>query len=84
MNRSNVRQVLDCAGPLALSDPARARESGRGLPQSKTLSRDATVRDEFIVPRHAKKLTAVRGQKAMKVISPPPSAHAPAETPSGH
>src|SRR5207245_2314960 len=32
MNRSNGRQVLDCASPLALSRPVRARKSGRGLP----------------------------------------------------
>jgi len=36
MNRPKARQVLDCASPLALWG---ARESGRGLPHSKTLSR---------------------------------------------
>ena len=36
---SNGRQVLDCASPLALSNCGQPIKSGRGLPQSKTLSR---------------------------------------------
>src|SRR6266516_4184932 len=36
MNRSNVRQVLDCASPLALSHPARARKSGEGAARKRT------------------------------------------------
>ena len=39
MNRPSHREILDCASPLALSHPARGRNSGRGLPQSKTLAR---------------------------------------------
>ena len=39
MNRPFCRKVLDCASPLALFDDPRASESGRGLPQSKTLTR---------------------------------------------
>jgi len=42
MNRPKGRQVLDCASPLALFDLVWARKSGRGLPQSKTLSRRRT------------------------------------------
>jgi xylan 1,4-beta-xylosidase len=42
---SDVRQVLDCASPLALSANTDASESGRGLPQSKTLARG--LRDDF-------------------------------------
>ena len=34
---------------------ARARTRGRGLPESKTLSRRATIRGEFMVPVHATK-----------------------------
>ncbi len=37
MNRPNRRQVLDCASPLALSESVSPTQSGRGLPQSKTL-----------------------------------------------
>ena len=44
----NGRQVLECAGPPALSEGSPRAESGRGLPQSKTLSRVA--RDEFDSP----------------------------------
>ncbi len=40
-----VRQVLECASPLALWDDSGRTESGRGLPQSKTLAREA--RDDF-------------------------------------
>src|ERR1041384_1955258 len=40
MGAQNVRQVLECASPLALSD---AIQSGRGLPQSKTLARGSTI-----------------------------------------
>jgi len=43
MNRRKSRQVLDCASPLALLRLARTRESGRRLPQSKTLLRRAVV-----------------------------------------
>src|SRR5437762_1034501 len=34
--------------PLALSHPVQARKSGRGLPQSKTLSRCATAGGDFM------------------------------------
>src|ERR1051326_8599376 len=40
MGAWTVRQVLECASPLALSD---AIQSGRGLPQSKTLARGSTI-----------------------------------------
>ena len=75
MNRSNGRQALDCANPLAVSDPSRARKSGRGLPQSKTLSRRPTVRGEFMVPMHAPLVTS-------GPVWDRAWAHAPAETPS--
>jgi hypothetical protein len=39
MNRPFCREVLECASPLALFDDLGASESGRGLPQSKTLTR---------------------------------------------
>ena len=39
MNHSMIRQVLDCACPLALWNVSGATQSGRGLPQSKTLAR---------------------------------------------
>ena len=39
MNRSTIRQVLECASPLALCVIVLAGKSGRGLPQSKTLAR---------------------------------------------
>ena len=42
MNHPRLRKVLDCASPLALSDSPRHIKGGRGLPQSKTLSRRAT------------------------------------------
>src|SRR6266545_2882921 len=42
VSRPNDRQVLDCASPLALFDLVRGHKSGRGLPQSKTLSRRRT------------------------------------------
>src|SRR6266511_1679052 len=42
VNRAKSRQVLDCARPLALFDLVCGRKSGRGLPQSKTLSRQRT------------------------------------------
>ena len=45
---SNTRQVLECASPLALSDDSRRAESGRELPQSKTLARES--RDNFDSP----------------------------------
>jgi len=38
------RQVMECASPLALSDPVRGRQSGRGLPQSKTQARQRPPR----------------------------------------
>ncbi len=34
-----IREVLDCASPLALFDGPNSSESGRGLPQSTTLAR---------------------------------------------
>src|SRR6266545_5015487 len=37
-----IRQVLDCASPLALFDRVSGRKSGRGLPQSMMLSRRRT------------------------------------------
>jgi hypothetical protein len=38
---TKIREVLDCASPLALlASQASRRKSGRGLPQSKTLSRE--------------------------------------------
>jgi hypothetical protein len=40
---------------MALSHPVNAGKSGRGLPQSKTLSRHATARGEFKAPKRAKK-----------------------------
>jgi hypothetical protein len=39
MNLTKVRQVLDCASPLALSEVVEAFPSGRGLSHSKTLPR---------------------------------------------
>jgi xylan 1,4-beta-xylosidase len=45
---SNDRQVLECASPLALSANLDTSESGRGLPQSKTLSRGSC--DHFDAP----------------------------------
>src|SRR6266540_2694825 len=42
MNRPKVRQVLECASPLALFLLVWVRKSGRGLPQSRTLSRRRT------------------------------------------
>jgi xylan 1,4-beta-xylosidase len=44
----NIRQILECASPLALSDDSRRAESGRGLPHSKTLARES--RDDFNSP----------------------------------
>ena len=44
----NFRQVLECASPLALSSRTEPFESGRGLPQSKTLPRP--MRDDFDSP----------------------------------
>ena len=44
MNQPAQREVLECASPLALSDLVRARKSGRGLPQSKTLARQRPPR----------------------------------------
>jgi hypothetical protein len=46
MNRPRVRQVLDCASPLALWPIPAPSESGRGLPQSKTLSREPQIRPD--------------------------------------
>jgi len=37
MNRPKGREVLDCASLLALFGGPATLESGRGLPQSKTL-----------------------------------------------
>ncbi len=42
---SSLRQVLECASPLALSGVAMREQSGRGLPQSKTLTRSS--HDDF-------------------------------------
>jgi hypothetical protein len=42
VNHSRCREVLECASPLALSmgiEPPVRIQSGRGLPQSRTLSR---------------------------------------------
>ena len=55
MNRPKGRQVLDCASPLALFDLVWGRKSGRGLPQSKTLSRPTHLPPRFRVPMHAEK-----------------------------
>ena len=41
------RQVLDCGSPLALFDGLGASESGRGLPQSKTLKRGSWPNARF-------------------------------------
>jgi hypothetical protein len=46
MNRTRVRQVLDCASPLALCCVPAPTESGSGLPQSKTLSRGNAARPD--------------------------------------
>ncbi len=35
------REVLECGGPPPLFHRGLAAQSGRGLPQSKTLARDA-------------------------------------------
>ena len=39
MNRSDLRKVLYCGGPPPLCDDTGASKSGRGLPQSRTLTR---------------------------------------------
>jgi hypothetical protein len=44
LNRPDCRKVLECASPLALFDGHSASESGRGLPQSKTLARGSWPR----------------------------------------
>ncbi len=41
-NLPKSREVLDCGSPLPLLEAHRQWESGRGLPQSKTLSREPT------------------------------------------
>ena len=41
---SNLREVLECGSPLPLSPSAAWFQSGRGLPQSKTLSRGSLPR----------------------------------------
>lgn len=41
MNASNLRQVFECASPLALFTP-QARQSAGGPAQSKTLTRFST------------------------------------------
>ena len=43
-NRPVCREVLDCASPLALFEGIGAFESGRGLAQSKTLTRGSEPR----------------------------------------
>ncbi len=45
---TSVREVLECASPLALSGKPARNQSGRGLPQSKTLAR--STRDDFESP----------------------------------
>ncbi len=42
MTNQRAARFLDCASPLALFDLLWGRKSGRGLPQSKTLSRRRT------------------------------------------
>ena len=44
MKRPRVRQVLDCASPLALWIAPAAPKSARGLAQSKTLTRQRSLR----------------------------------------
>jgi hypothetical protein len=44
MNRPFRREVLECASPLALFDNPGPSESGRGLPQYKTLARGSWPR----------------------------------------
>ena len=49
--RWEVRQLLDCASPLALfGEGARGPNSGRGLPHSKTLARDFKPQRHSISP----------------------------------
>jgi polysaccharide biosynthesis/export protein len=47
LNRPKVYQVLECASPLALWPVPAPTERGRGLPQSKTLSRERPIRPGF-------------------------------------
>ena len=42
-----IREVLDCASPLALWNNPRPVESARGLAQSKTLSRSRVQKENF-------------------------------------
>ncbi len=61
LHHPDAREVLDCAGPLALSESRDGCESGRGLPQSKTLARSPTTRYapewmEQVWQRHAEGL----------------------------
>src|SRR6266498_4492416 len=79
MNRPKGHQVLDCASPLALFDLVWARKSGRGLPQSKTLSRPTHLPPRFMVPLHAQKRKgplhepAITAQKKFGPSLPPHS-----------
>ncbi len=83
MSRPNDRQVLDCASPLALFDLVRGHKSGRGLPQSKTLSRRRTSsavhtvlsfvieyfsRANFVQRRHGKVLKALQTAQAARPL----------------
>jgi hypothetical protein len=42
-----IREVLDCASPLALSMGRGLFQSARGLAQSKTLSRSRMQKEDF-------------------------------------
>jgi hypothetical protein len=42
-----IREVLDCASPLALWNNPGPVESARGLAQSKTLSRSRVQQENF-------------------------------------
>ena len=51
MNRKCCREVLECASPLALAHRALF-ESGRGLPQSKTLARWVSCHSQSSILNH--------------------------------
>src|ERR1035437_725830 len=56
MSRTNHRKVLECASPLALLDGSAGTKSGRGLPQSKALTRARNVclaLSLMLTPAHA-------------------------------
>jgi hypothetical protein len=63
MHRPCCREVLDYASPLALFDGLDAFESGRGLPQSKTLARFRDPGREIRVQRILTR-SAWNGRKA--------------------